>query len=324
MTSDTNGVDLSRVDTLLFSGGIGGAKLASGMARVQPPGTLAVVTNTGDDFTHLGLRVCPDLDTVMYTLAGIADPDRGWGLAEESWHCLEALERLGGPTWFNLGDRDLATHIFRSQLMDSGLTLSEVTAQLRMRLGVNQHILPMTDDEVTTMVESAVGTLEFQKYFVFHRCKPEVRSVRFEGAADAALLPSVAALLKSARPPFVVVAPSNPYLSIDPILALPEVLPLLSASEVTVAAVSPIVAGRALKGPTAKIMRELGLEPTSVAIARHYREFVDYLLIDESDADTAGPIAALGIKPVVTSTVMRAQHDKDRLAETLRRLRAEL
>ena len=308
---------LDQIQVLLLCGGVGGAKLASGLARVLDAGRLAVLTNTGDDFSHFGLKICPDLDTVLYTLAGVADPERGWGRAGESWRFMEATGQLGGDTWFNLGDTDLATHVLRTSLLAGGRTLSEVTAMLAGRLGVSQHILPMSDDPVSTMVDCSEGTLPFQRYFVERRCDPVVQQIRFDGAGNAALNPAAHALLTSTSPPLVVIAPSNPYLSIDPVLALPGLRELLGSSEVRVIAVSPIVAGKAIKGPTSKIMRELELTPSVVSITKHYSPLIDALVIDDADAAHVDAIEALGVAPLVMPSVMREQADRDRLAASI-------
>ncbi|NNM00538.1 MAG: 2-phospho-L-lactate transferase [Gammaproteobacteria bacterium] len=305
---------LSEVNVLLLCGGVGGAKLASGMARVLDAGSLAVLTNTGDDFTHFGLKVCPDLDTVLYTLAGLADRERGWGRADESWRFIEAVGELGGDTWFNLGDTDLATHVLRTSMLDQHMTLGRVTATLAARLSVTQHILPMSDDIVSTMVDTGDGTLPFQRYFVERRCEPRVTRVWFRGAEQAALNNDARALLTAPSPPLVVIAPSNPYLSIDPILALPGLREMLRSETVRVIAVSPIVAGKAIKGPTAKIMRELNLAPSVLSIAQHYAAFIDALVIDDADADQAGAIEALGVAPLIMPSIMHDQADRDRLA----------
>ncbi|GIX32014.1 MAG: LPPG--FO 2-phospho-L-lactate transferase [Porticoccaceae bacterium] len=244
---------------LALSGGVGGAKLVWGLARVVAPERLAVVCNTGDDFVHLGLPICPDLDTVLYTLAGCADPERGWGVAGESWRVLERLGALGGPTWFRLGDLDLATHLRRAELLASGATLSEATAALARALGVAVAVLPMSDDPVATLVDTDEGTLPFQHYFVARRCEPRVGGFRFAGIDAARPQPRFLALLEDPTLAAVILCPSNPFVSLDPILALPGVRARLAACPAPVVAVSPIVGGRALKGPAAKMLAELGL-----------------------------------------------------------------
>jgi LPPG:FO 2-phospho-L-lactate transferase len=301
-----------------ISGGVGGAKLVLGLAAVLEPEQLLVVANTGDDFEHLGLTVCPDIDTIVYTLSGFADPDRGWGVAGESWHCLEALERLGGPGWFRIGDRDLAMHLQRSLLLRQGLTLGEVTARLAGRLGVRHGVVPMSDDPLRTIVETDAGELGFQQYFVRERCAPSVRQIRFEGADSARPSPGIGRFFAASPPAAVVICPSNPYLSVDPVLAVSGMRELIRS--VPTVAVSPIVGGKAIKGPAAKLMRELGFEASVEQVARHYKGVVDALVIDEADADSAQAIRAMGIEVLVTRTVMTDLEDKRRLAVDVLRL----
>jgi len=321
-TSASGSTAFETVDMVLLCGGVGGAKLASGLSAISEPGHLAIVVNTGDDFWHAGLRICPDIDTVTYTLAGVADPVRGWGIADETWGFMKGLEALGGPTWFNLGDRDLAMHIRRTELISHGRSLTEITAELAGHLGVIHPIVPMSDDPIATFVETNDGPLPFQEYFVRHRCKPEVRSIRFDGAAAATATSGLTALFERDTPPLAVIAPSNPYLSVDPILAVPGIREWLRRPEVTVIAVSPIVSGEAIKGPTAKIMRELGLTPSVTSIARHYADIVDCLVIDDADTALAYEIESLGIVPLTTPTVMRTQSDRERLGAFIRDLHA--
>ena len=310
---------------LALSGGVGGAKLALGLARVVPPRDLLVVCNTGDDFEHLGLHVCPDLDTVTYTLAGLANPETGWGLAGDSWQFLGALRRLGerarAETWFRLGDRDLATHVERSRRLRAGETLSEVTAALCTALGVEAAVSPMSDQPVRTIVETPSGDLPFQVYFVRERCAPVVRGLRFEGAHAARPAPAFAAALGDPELGAVVVCPSNPYLSIDPILAVPGVVEALAASPAPVIAVSPIVGGRAIKGPTAKIMAELERPATAVEVARWYQQrgILDRFVLDEQDRHLAPEVEALGVEVAIEQTVMDTDADKVALAQALLR-----
>ena len=299
---------------LALCGGIGGAKLALGLTRVLAPGQLTVAINTGDDFEHLGLHISPDIDTVIYTLAGINDTERGWGLAGETWHFMESLSRLGGEPWFQLGDRDLATHILRTQRLKAGETLSEVTAGLATRLGITARLLPMSDQPVRTMVETLDGVLPFQRYFVEQQCRPVVKAIRFEGADDATVQPDILKLLADPDLAAIVLCPSNPYLSIDPLLAVPGMRAALKASPAPVVCVSPIVGGRAIKGPTAKIMTELGLPVTVQAVAEHYRDLLDGLVIDDADADQADH---LGLPVAVTGTVMQTLEDRDQLARAV-------
>ena len=297
---------------LAISGGVGGAKLAFGLAALLDPERLMIVANTGDDFEHLGLQICPDIDTLVYTLAGVADPARGWGLAGETWQCLDALGALGGPDWFRLGDRDLATHLQRSALLRSGLTLGEVTARLAAALGVRHAVVPMSDAPVRTLVDTDRGSFAFQEYFVRERCEPVVRGVRFAHAADAAPPPALVRWLEAAPPPAVVICPSNPYLSVDPVLAVPGLREHLA--RLPVVAVSPIVGGRAIKGPAAKMMAELGLPVSALEVARHYRGLARAFVIDRADEDQAAAIGALGMRVLVTDTVMTDAGSKRRLA----------
>lgn len=301
-----------------ISGGVGGAKLVLGLAAVLEPEQLLVVANTGDDFEHLGLTVCPDIDTIVYTLSGFADPDRGWGVAGESWHCLDALERLGGPGWFRIGDRDLAMHLQRSVLLREGLRLSEVTARLAGRLGARHGVVPMSDDPLRTIVETEAGELGFQEYFVRERCAPSVRQIRFEGAGSARPSPGIGRFFEAAPPAAVVICPSNPYLSVDPVLAVSGMRELIRS--VPTVAVSPIVGGKAIKGPAAKLMRELGFEASVEQVARHYQGLIDALVIDQADADSAQAIRAMGMEVLVTRTVMTDLEDKRRLAVDVLRL----
>jgi LPPG:FO 2-phospho-L-lactate transferase len=299
---------------LALCGGVGGAKLALGLYRVLAPGRLTVAINTGDDFEHLGLHVSPDIDTVTYTLAGLNDTERGWGLADESWNFMAALGRLGGEKWFNLGDRDLATHVLRTIQLKEGRSLSEITAGFAARLGIDAHLLPMSDDPVRTKVSTPEGELDFQRYFVERQCAPEVRAITFEGVADARPHPALMQALADSSLAAIVICPSNPYLSVDPLLALPGLREALASAPPPVIAVSPIVGGAAVKGPTAKIMRELNLPVTTASVAEHYRGLVDGLVIDESDAAEA---ATLDLPVLATGTVMHTVEDKERLARAV-------
>jgi LPPG:FO 2-phospho-L-lactate transferase len=291
-------------------GGVGGAKLALGLYRVLDPDQLSVIVNTGDDFDHLGLHISPDLDTVVYTLGGIADRNRGWGRAAETWNFMDALGRLGGETWFQLGDRDLATHVTRTQWLRDGGTLSEFASQTASMLGISARIMPMSDDRVRTIVETAEGDLPFQHYFVRRRCEPAVKRIRFENAAKAAPAPDVLELLSHPEVRAIVICPSNPYLSIDPILAIPAIRRAL-ASTAPVIAVSPIISGQAVKGPTAKIMHELAIVVNTQAIATHYRGLIDALVIDEADAADR---AKADVPIMTTFTMMKTLEDRERLA----------
>src|SRR5690606_4706911 len=257
---------------LALSGGIGGAKLALGLAQVLTADELVIAANPGDDFEHLGLTICPDLDTLTYTLSGLSDTERGWGRQGEGWNFMAALGELGGETWFNLGDRDLALHAERTRRLRAGESLSEVTAALCSRLGIGPRIVPATDQPVRTVVETPDGPLPFQHYFVRLRCEPVVTGFRFEGAAAARPSPALAQALADPHLRAVVICPSNPFISIDPILAIPGVTEALRQVAAPVVAVSPVVGGAAVKGPTAKMLSELGFEVSAATVARHYAE----------------------------------------------------
>ncbi len=297
---------------LALAGGVGGAKLALGLARLLPPEELTVVVNTGDDETFHGLHVSPDLDTVMYSLAGLANPDTGWGLAGETFRTLDALGRYGAPTWFSLGDADLATHIRRTELLRQGWSLSRVTQELCAHLGVRHTVTPMTDDPVRTMVMSDQGEIAFQEYFVHRRCEPRITGVRFDGAESASPAPAFREAMATAR--CLIYCPSNPMVSVGPILALPGVRDALSSFSGARIAVSPIVGGQAHRGPAAKMMAELGEEVSCVGVARRYRGLCDVMVIDEEDRGQTPAIEALGMRAVVTNTVMRTDDDKVALA----------
>jgi LPPG:FO 2-phospho-L-lactate transferase len=292
-----------------LAGGVGGAKLADGLARLLGH-RLTVVVNTGDDFEHLGLHISPDLDTVMYTLAGIANPQTGWGIAGETWNFISQVERVGGPSWFCLGDRDLATHALRTERLRGGETLSAVTAALCEALHVAPALIPMSDDPVRTMIRTADGELPFQHYFVRLACAVPVTGIRYDGAETATLNPALAL----ARPAAIVVCPSNPYLSVEPILAVPGMRDWMKAQRVPIVAVSPIVGGAAIKGPAAKIMGELGVPVTAAAVARHYAGLIDGIVIDEADVGLAAEIEAAGIAARVAPAVMRDSADRVALA----------
>ena len=292
-------------------GGVGGAKLGLGLSHVLEPRHLTIVVNTGDDFEHLGLSISPDVDTVLYTLGGVADRERGWGRMDETWHFMEALRELGGEHWFQLGDRDLAMHVERTAFLRTGGTLSSFIVRMARALGIAARILPMTDDHVRTVVETDAGTLPFQRYFVERRCTPLVHALRFDGAEVATPAAGVISALSDGAARAVVICPSNPYLSIDPILAVAGIRTALEHSRAPVIAVSPIIAGRAIKGPTVKIMTELGIEATTKSIAAHYHGLIDGLVIDEADAADA---ASVGVPVLVTRTLMHDVVDRDRLA----------
>lgn len=290
-------------------GGVGGAKLAVGLARALGP-ALTVVVNTGDDFEHLGLRVSPDIDSVVYALAGLSDEERGWGRAGETWQFMGSLALLGGETWFQLGDRDLAMHVERTRRLAAGETLTQATAALRRRLGVVAAVLPMTDGPLATFVSTDEGILPFQRYFVERQCAPTVKAIRFDRAEQSPATNEVLRALAAPQLAAVILCPSNPYLSIDPILAVPGLRAALDQVRAPIVAVSPIIGGQAIKGPTAKIMAELGVLVTNAEIARHYRGLIDALVIDPSDTEET----PAGIPVHATPTLMRSLADRDALA----------
>jgi LPPG:FO 2-phospho-L-lactate transferase len=294
-----------------LAGGVGGAKLAHGLAMNLPPEDLTIIVNTGDDFEHYGLYISPDLDTVCYTLAGLANPETGWGRLGETWNAIRNATRLGGPDWFNLGDQDLGTHLERTRRLKEGQCLSEITRFFCKAWGVRHNILPMSDQNVRTIVNTDEGELAFQEYFVHRRCEPKVKSFRFEGAEEAEPAPGVREAIQSADA--IVFCPSNPWVSIDPIL---EVLKGEGLGE-RVLAVSPIIGGEAVKGPAAKMYRELDIEPSALAVAAHYRGLVKGFVIDTIDKNLQGGITELGMKVLVTNTLMKSLEDRSRLAREL-------
>ncbi|MBY6058765.1 2-phospho-L-lactate transferase [Leisingera daeponensis] len=301
-------------------GGVGGAKLALGLSCVLAPEQLSIIVNTADDFEHLGLSISPDIDTVTYTLSETVNPETGWGRKDESWRFMESLERLGGETWFSLGDTDLATHAIRTARLSGGARLTEVTRDIARALGIAVPILPATDDRLRTIVETDEGALPFQRYFVGRRCQPRALSLRYENAQNAALTPQVVAALEAPDLAAIVICPSNPFLSVDPILAIPDARARIRAAGVPVIAVSPIIGGRAVKGPLSKMMQEFG-QPSDVdSIARHYADLADVLIVDEADRDTAfeGPVKH------VAKTLMNTLQDRIALAAVVLDLTNEL
>ena len=299
------------VDYLAITGGIGGAKLALGLSRTLPVDDVAFVVNTGDDFEHLGLRISPDIDTLLYTLSGLANPTLGWGRADETWSFMDTLEQLGGETWFRLGDKDLALHNRRTTLLAGGTSLTEATAILARALGIDHRVLPMSDDPVHTTVNTPDGPLAFQHYFVRDRCAPAVRSFEFSGIESARPNPAMMALLDDLKG--IIICPSNPFVSVDPLLNLPGVRAALKACSAPVVAVSPIIAGAAIKGPTAKMMAELGVPATAAQVAAHYGDLLDGFIVDQADAALA---ARLDLPTLATATVMVTLADRDALART--------
>jgi LPPG:FO 2-phospho-L-lactate transferase len=299
---------------LALSGGIGGAKLALGLYRILPQGALTVIANTGDDFEHLGLSISPDIDTLLYTLAGIDNPATGWGRRDETWTFMAALKTLGGETWFKLGDGDLATHVERTRRLAAGDSLSQITDDFRHRLGISARLLPMTDGRVRTRLRTDERWLDFQDYFVRQRSAPIVREVAYVGASEATANPDFLAALVDENLEMVVICPSNPFLSIDPILSLSGIREMLRKSRAPVVAVSPIIGGKAVKGPTAKLMAELGLPVDAAAVARHYADILDVYVADEADA---GEVVDLGIPVTLTRTLMLTLEHRDTLAMTV-------
>ena len=299
-----------------LAGGVGGAKLVDGLAQALPPEKLKVIVNTGDDFEHLGLRICPDLDTVCYTLAGIANPETGWGRDEETWNVIENLAELGGPAWFRLGDKDLGTHLERTRLLAAGMTLSEITRRFCQAWGIRQDIYPASDDRMPTYVDTEEGEMPFQEYFVKRRCQPRVKGFRFENVEQARPAPGVCEALLAAD--LVVICPSNPWVSIDPILAVPGIRQALSGKAVL--AVSPIIGGQAVKGPAAKMYTEFGISPSALAVAQHYEASMNGgiltgYVMDWRDEDQVEPVRALGIQALSTETWMKTMQDRLQLAE---------
>ncbi|MGZ9163883.1 MAG: 2-phospho-L-lactate transferase [Anaerolineales bacterium] len=292
-----------------LAGGVGGAKLAHGLAQILSLEDLTVIVNTGDDFEHYGLYICPDLDTVCYTLAGLANPETGWGRANESWNAFENASKLGGPDWFRLGDQDLGTHLERTRRLKEGQTLTQITRDFCNAWGIEQTILPMSDQPVRTVVETEEGDLAFQEYFVHRRCEPRVKGFRFDGVEKAEPAPGACEALQSAD--VIVVCPSNPWVSIDPILKV--ISPWDRGKPVV--AVSPIIGGQTVKGPAAKMYRELGIEPSALAVANHYRGVATGFVLDEIDKQLKGDIMGLNMQTLVTNTLMDSLDNRLRLAK---------
>lgn len=305
---------------LALCGGVGGAKLAWGLTQTLSPEQLTIVVNTGDDFEHLGLHISPDLDTVMYTLAGINNRELGWGLAGETWQCMQTLETLGGETWFRLGDKDIATHLLRTQQLMQGQTLTAVTAYLCAKLGILHRVLPMSDNAVRTLVDTNESELAFQDYFVRQQCKPTVRGVRFTGTETATLSPEVWGALNDPDLRAVIICPSNPLLSIAPILAVPGMHKALENTAAKVIVVSPLIGGQAVKGPTAKMMQEMKIPTDSNSIADFYAGLLDVLVIDERDGKDAASFSSADFSVHACKTLMKTDADKLALAASLLQL----
>ena len=296
---------------IALSGGVGGAKLALGLSRIMPAEELLVVVNTGDDFEHLGLSISPDIDTVAYTLAGLANRELGWGRHDETWSFMDTMEALGGETWFRLGDRDMALHVERTRRLRRGESLSSVTADLCRRMGVGQRVVPMTDDPVRTQLLTDQGWLDFQEYFVHRRCEPVVSQLKFRGAGAAKAHPDLLAALADASLEAVVICPSNPFISVEPILSIPGVRDAMIACKAPIIAVSPIIAGRAVKGPTAKMMTELGLDPTAGTVAQRYNDLLDGYVIDNADMSE---VVSIDARVTLAQTLMTTMEDREALA----------
>jgi LPPG:FO 2-phospho-L-lactate transferase len=296
-----------------LTGGVGGAKLALGLSKILPADQLTFIANTGDDFEFLGLRISPDVDTLIYTLAGRVNPETGWGLAGDTFRCLEAARDRGLDMWFRLGDLDLGTHLWRSELLRRGQSFGEVVAALATSFGVQSRILPATEAYVPTYVRSGRDHLHLQEYFVREQCRPKVDAIEYRGAEKSLPAPGVLEALAGAR--MIVIAPSNPLISIDPILAIPGIRGAIRGRQGKAIAVSPIIRGKALKGPAAKMMEELGIGASTDAVARHYLGLVDTFVIDEQDREMAPEIEKLGLRAIVTDTIMNSLEDKVRLAK---------
>ncbi len=298
-----------------LAGGVGAAKLLRGLVQVVPFDDLLIVGNTGDDFELYGLHISPDLDIVMYTLAGIVDEAKGYGVAGDTFHCLDMLKRLGFETWFGLGDRDLAVHVVRTELLGTGMTLSQTTAELCRMLHVKVRLVPMSDDPVRTKVLTGQLRLDFQEYFVKRRAEDVVSGVIYDGCEKAKTAPGILEAIERAER--IVICPSNPLLSVSPMLSIPGFTDGLRRSNARVVGVSPIVGGKALKGPADKIMASLGLEPSAYGVAKFYEDFLDHLIIDNADEQHRSRIESLGVKVTVTDTIMKSVEDSVRLAKVV-------
>ncbi len=296
----------------VFTGGTGGTKLVQGLQKVVPPENLTVIVNTGDDIEWWGLHVSPDIDSVLYGLSGVLSLDRGWGVDNDSFHCLERMKQLGEPGWFSLGDLDLATHLTRTSLLRDGLTLTEATAELAQRMNIGAGVLPMSDDHVSTMLETSKGRLSFQEYFVRERHGVEVSRVEFVGAEQSRPAPGVLEAIAAADA--IVFAPSNPVTSVGPILAVPGIREALRRAEAPVVAVSPIIGDAAVSGPAAALMRMQGWPSSIVGIAQAYEDFLDVLVVDSADAQAAEALSSETLRVVCTHTLMRSLDDKIHLA----------
>jgi LPPG:FO 2-phospho-L-lactate transferase len=304
---------MNGLNVVALAGGVGGAKLADGLAQVLQPEQLTIIVNTGDDFTHLGLRISPDLDTVCYTLAGMANLETGWGRSDETWKVLENLKKLGMPDWFQIGDADFTTHLVRKIWMNEGRPLSQITQDFCKLWAVRVRVLPMSDDIVQTWVNTNDGDLEFQEYFVHRQCEPSVNSFRFEGVEKSKPAPGVLDAIEKCD--VVIICPSNPWVSIDPILSVPGIRKTINNH--LVIAVTPIIGGKTIKGPAAKMFSELGISPSALAVAQHYQGLIHSIVIDNSDDKLSQEISMLGIHSFLTNVLMRDRLDRGRLAEKI-------
>jgi LPPG:FO 2-phospho-L-lactate transferase len=295
-----------------LAGGIGASKFLAGLVAVLPPEQVTIIVNTGDDFQWMGLYICPDLDTVTYTLAGLANPETGWGILGDTFQALERLQILGCDTWFKLGDRDLATHIYRSQKIREGNTLAQVTGDISRKSGIRSVILPMTNSYVPTEIQTDEGTLAFQDYFVRRRCEPRVEAFLYRTIENASAAPGVIDAVRAAEVVFI--CPSNPYISIGPILAVPGIREALHETNARIAAITPIIAGQAIKGPTARMLREMGQDVSAVSVARMYSDFVDLFVLDQRDAGLLPGVASLGLQVRLADTLMDDHRSKTDLA----------
>ena len=309
----------SPVTHLALSGGIGGAKLALGLEHIFNSPKLMIAGNTGDDFEHFGLNISPDLDTLLYTLSGKSDLERGWGLANETWSFMKAMKELGRETWFQLGDRDLAIHVERTRRLKEGERLSLITSSFCKKFGVKSHIVPATDDPLKTLVKTPKGILSFQHYFVRDKCRSKILGLKYEGSENAQPCPALEEALESSLLETVVVCPSNPFLSIDPILAVKGVREKLKSNNARVIAVSPIVGGDAVKGPTANNLRDLGFSVSAYTIAKYYSDFIDGFMLDKGDENEISRIESLGMQVGLADTVMTDLQSKIKLAENVLR-----
>lgn len=303
--------------TVALAGGVGGAKLLRGLAKIIPPRDLVIIGNTGDDLELYGLHISPDLDTIMYTLAGIVDETNGYGISADTFNCLNMLNKMGHETWFKLGDRDLATHITRTRLLREGRTLSQATTELCRILGVKPRLTPMSNEPVRTRIISDKTTLDFQEYFVKKEANINVTDIRYGGAEEAKPAPGILDAIKKAQK--LVICPSNPLLSIAPILSIPTICNEVKNTKAHVVGISPIIAGKTVKGPADKIMATMGLDASAYGVAKFYKDILDHLIIDEADRNLKPKIERLGIKTTVTKTIMRSHEDSARLAETVTR-----